>query len=153
MRREGQPRLFIVPWWERRWLHSPGKVSRKRKEVLTIQRQLKLRGREAGASDGKLVQAQHVCEGLMNCCCCFFFGHTTWYVGSSGIKPVLPAFEVWSLNHWTTREIPVEFFFFFFGLSLFKYLIIRLHWILVVSCGIFDHHWGMQDFLVQVHGI
>ena len=27
-----------------------------------------------------------------------------------GIKPMPPALEAWSLNHWTTREIPINFF-------------------------------------------
>ena len=26
-----------------------------------------------------------------------------------GVKPVLPEVEVWSLNHWTTREIPLSY--------------------------------------------
>ena len=28
-------------------------------------------------------------------------------VPQPGIKPMPPAVEVWSLNHWTTREVPV----------------------------------------------
>ena len=38
----------------------------------------------------------------------FFFGHIMWYVELSQprIKPVPPAVEVESLNHWTTREVP-----------------------------------------------
>ena len=45
---------------------------------------------------------------------CFFFsflGHTLWPVGSvcpPGIEPMPPAVEVGSLNHWTTREVPVN---------------------------------------------
>ena len=38
-----------------------------------------------------------------------FFGHSTWHVGlvpQPGIKPESPVVEVWSLNHWTTREVP-----------------------------------------------
>ena len=37
----------------------------------------------------------------------FFFPHTTWNVElpQSGIKPVLPAGEVQSLNHWTMRKV------------------------------------------------
>ena len=27
----------------------------------------------------------------------------------SGIKPLSPAVEAWSLNHWTTREVPADF--------------------------------------------
>ena len=42
------------------------------------------------------------------------FGHATWHVESAwgilvlgpGIKPVPPAVEAWSLNHWTAREVP-----------------------------------------------
>ena len=29
-----------------------------------------------------------------------------------GIEPALPVVEVWSLNHWTTGEVPVIDFFF-----------------------------------------
>ena len=37
----------------------------------------------------------------------FFFGYTLQHVELpwAGIKPVSPALEVWSLNHWTTREV------------------------------------------------
>ena len=28
-----------------------------------------------------------------------------------GIKPTPPALEVWNLNHWTTREVPIILFF------------------------------------------
>jgi len=27
-------------------------------------------------------------------------------VPQPGIEPLLPALEVWSLNHWTAREVP-----------------------------------------------
>ena len=27
-------------------------------------------------------------------------------VSRPGIKPVTPALEAWSLNHWTSREVP-----------------------------------------------
>ena len=30
-----------------------------------------------------------------------------------GIKPMPPAVDAWSLNHWTAREVPRNFFFFF----------------------------------------
>ena len=30
----------------------------------------------------------------------------------SGIEPVPPALGAWSLNHWTTREVPSHTFFF-----------------------------------------
>ena len=29
-------------------------------------------------------------------------------VPQTGIKPVPPAVEVWSLNHWTAREVPIH---------------------------------------------
>ena len=29
-----------------------------------------------------------------------------------GIKSVPPAVEAWSLNHWTTREVPLTIFFY-----------------------------------------
>ena len=31
-------------------------------------------------------------------------------VPQPGIKPAPPALEVWSLNHWTTREVPAYIF-------------------------------------------
>ena len=43
------------------------------------------------------------------CCCCVFFGHTKAcgiLVLQPGIKPMPPVLEAWSLNHWTTREVP-----------------------------------------------
>ena len=38
----------------------------------------------------------------------YFFGHTTCetLVPWLGIEPMSSALEVWSLNHWTTREVP-----------------------------------------------
>ena len=39
-----------------------------------------------------------------------FFGHTKAcgiLVLQPGIKPMPPVLEAWSLNHWTTREVPV----------------------------------------------
>ena len=45
----------------------------------------------------------------------FFFGcamqHSSWT--RPGLEPVAPALGEWSLNHWTTREIPEAIFFFF----------------------------------------
>ena len=34
--------------------------------------------------------------------------HTAWHVKlpQPGIEPMPPAVEEWSLNHWTTREVP-----------------------------------------------
>ena len=40
----------------------------------------------------------------------FFFGHTAKcgiLVPWPGIKPVSSALQIWSLNHWTTREVPI----------------------------------------------
>ena len=39
----------------------------------------------------------------------FFFGHTTRHaeLPPPGIEPVPAAVEMWSLNHWTTREFPL----------------------------------------------
>ena len=34
----------------------------------------------------------------------------TILVPQPGIEPVSPAVEVWSLNHWTTREVPKQIF-------------------------------------------
>ena len=54
------------------------------------------------------------------------FGLSAWgiLVPWPGIEPVPPAVEAWSLNHWTTREVPAIFDLFFrSGLSLEKYTI------------------------------
>ena len=42
----------------------------------------------------------------------FWPHHMTWgiLVPGLGIKPIPPALEVWSLNHWTAREVPNMFF-------------------------------------------
>ena len=44
----------------------------------------------------------------------FFFGHTARHVGSQlpnqGSNPCPLALEAWSLNHWTTREVPCYHF-------------------------------------------
>ena len=42
-----------------------------------------------------------------------FFDHTMWHVelvSPRGIRPMPPALEAQSLNHWTTRDIPNIFF-------------------------------------------
>ena len=40
----------------------------------------------------------------------FLFGHVACRIPfpCSGIQPVLPAAEAWSVNHWTTREAPTN---------------------------------------------
>ena len=45
-------------------------------------------------------------------CLKFFLGHTVRYVElpQPGIEPVPPAVEAQSLNHWTTREVPIPLF-------------------------------------------
>ena len=44
----------------------------------------------------------------------FFFFFATHHAGilvpQPGIKPMPPAVEVWSPNHWTAREFPVKLF-------------------------------------------
>ena len=35
--------------------------------------------------------------------------HTGILVSQPGIEPTLPTMEVWSLNHWISREFPVKF--------------------------------------------
>ena len=50
-------------------------------------------------------------------------------VPQPGIKPVPPAVEAWSLNHWTTREVPIMKFFF---LIIFIYLFIFIFIFLAV---------------------
>ena len=42
--------------------------------------------------------------------CLFCFGHTVWQACGilvlwPGSKPMLPALEAWSLNHWITKEV------------------------------------------------
>ena len=37
---------------------------------------------------------------------CFFFFFCCF--GRTGIEPVAPAVEVWSLSHWTTKEVPIH---------------------------------------------
>ena len=48
-----------------------------------------------------------------------------------GVQPAPPAVEAWSLNHWTTREVPKWLFLGFFLKYLFIYLLV----VLGVSCG------------------
>ena len=49
------------------------------------------------------------CHSRLGPCFVFFlyFGCTAFWIVVSqlGIKPVPPAVEAWSLNHWTTREL------------------------------------------------
>ena len=39
-------------------------------------------------------------------------------VPQPGIKPMPPAVGVWSLNHWTTREVPITLFLEYFHVQL-----------------------------------
>ena len=50
-------------------------------------------------------------------------------VSPTGIEAVPPAVEAQSLNHWTTREVPAIYFFFFL-------IYFWLHWIFVAACGL-----------------
>ena len=44
-----------------------------------------------------------------------------------GIKPVFPIVEMWSLNHWTTRELPpVLFFSFLFYNKIYDYISLKI---------------------------
>ena len=47
----------------------------------------------------------------------FFSGHSMRHgdLPQPGIKPMPPAVEAWSLNHWTTREVPTLVNFCVFG--------------------------------------
>ena len=49
-------------------------------------------------------------------CFCFCFGLLHIACGTlvswQGIKPTAPTAEVWSLNHWTAREVPFKYFIF-----------------------------------------
>ena len=46
-------------------------------------------------------------------------------VPQPGIKPMPPAVEAWSLNHWTTREVPVYLPLFLIFLNFFSYPTLR----------------------------
>ena len=51
----------------------------------------------------------YLCKGLMFLFLFFFLPHCTAcriLVPRPGIEPVPSAVEAWSLNHWTTREVP-----------------------------------------------
>ena len=51
-----------------------------------------------------------------------------------GIEPGPPAMGPWSLNHWTTREVPLfTFFFFFFNLFIIYFW---LCWVFVAVHGL-----------------
>ena len=41
--------------------------------------------------------------------CFLLFGCASWHMGSSSTREQahVPALEAWSLNHWTTREVPI----------------------------------------------
>ena len=67
------------------------------------------------------VNARKICIRWISGICCnwdmdsVFFGCSTCHKAASfpgpGIKPVAPAVEMWSLNHWNTREVlRCEFF-------------------------------------------
>lgn len=47
----------------------------------------------------------------------FFFGCTTWHVPQPGIKPLPPAVEAQSVNHWAPREVPNYKYLLLFHLS------------------------------------
>ena len=44
----------------------------------------------------------------------FFFNCKKWHRNSLNLYTVPPAVEAWSPNHWTTREVSLWVFFFFF---------------------------------------
>ena len=59
----------------------------------------------------------------------FIWPHGFWDLPWPGIKPVPPAVEVWSLNHWTVREVHQSLvsssyflYFLFLYINLFIYL-------------------------------
>ena len=51
---------------------------------------------------------------IMDFCLFVCFYCTTWAYAilapRPGIESMPPAVEAWSLNHWTTREVPLHFF-------------------------------------------
>ena len=72
-----------------------------------------------------------------------------------GIEPGLPALGAWSLNHWTTREVPHFIFVYLFKIFIYLFYF-WLHWVLVeahgffvVACGIFCC--SVQASLVVTH--
>ena len=74
----------------------------------------------------------------------------------SGIEPSAPAVEVWGLNHWTAREVPLLCFFF---LNKFIYLYFLLLWVFIAVRGLLiavasliaEH--GAQASVVVAHGL
>ena len=83
-------------------------------------------------------------------------------VSQPGIKPASPALEVWSLNHWTTREVlPTSFIeeTILFPLCVLSTLI--EHSLPICKYKIYDHifiwglsilfHWSTHLFLCQHH--
>ena len=71
----------------------------------------------------------------------FFWPHHTAcriLVPQPGIEPVPPALEMQSLNHWTTREVPVQFFGLFVCLIYFFIYIVYfwLCWVFVSVRGL-----------------
>ena len=45
-------------------------------------------------------------------------------VPQPGIEPVFPAVEVWSPNHWTTREFPEIYIFFSYCFETWYFILI-----------------------------
>ena len=62
-------------------------------------------------------------ENLLQYCFClmfWFFGHEVCRIlaPQPGMQMMPPAVEAWSLNHWTTREVPRVSLYQTFGLTL-----------------------------------
>ena len=64
---------------------------------------------------------------LFVCFCLFFFWPLCVACGilfpEPGIEPAPPAVTVWSLNHWTAREVPSFYFYLF--IFIFKWLFLK----------------------------
>ena len=71
----------------------------------------------------------------------FFFGRVACeiLVPRPGIEPMSPALEVQSLNHWTTREVPIPtktFFFFSKGVGFLLLLLFIIIIIILAALGL-----------------
>ena len=62
-----------------------------------------------------------------------------------------PAVEVWSLNHWTTREVPLSFFLYFSSFIYLFFFYFWLRWVFVAVQGFFSSCGERGLLFVAVH--
>jgi len=69
-------------------------------------------------------------------CCMWSLSCSVWdLVPWSGIKPSRPTLEVWSLNHWTTREVPYFIYLFvYFYYPCFPGINPTWSWSMILLC-------------------